>query len=81
MYSVQSFIATAVTLPLLSISAVLLRFYVRLRVKFTYIGIDDWLIAFSCLLVCGIAADVIIGRGSTFFYTSIDVSSRYKNES
>ena len=57
MYGVASLVATAIVFPLLGLVAVCLRFFVRLRVKRTFIGIDDWLIAFSCLLVvaqCGL---------------------------
>ena len=56
MYGVASLIATATVLPLLGFVAVCLRFYVRLRLKPTFVGIDDWLITFSCLLVFGQAA-------------------------
>ena len=51
MYGTTSIIVTAIVLPLLGLVAVCLRFYVRLRLKPTFVGIDDWLIAFSCLLV------------------------------
>lgn len=56
MYGVTTIIVTAIVLPLLGLVAVCLRFYVRLRLKPTFVGIDDWLIAFSCLLVFGQAA-------------------------
>ena len=56
MYGVTSIIATAIALPLLGLVAVILRFYVRLRLKPTFVGIDDWLITFSCLLVFAQAA-------------------------
>ena len=62
MYSVASYIATAVSLPLLGFIAVCLRFYVRLRLRPTYIGIDDWMIAFSCLLVCASGANQVVGK-------------------
>lgn len=42
-------------LPLLGFVAVSLRFYTRIR-----LGIDDWLIAFSCLLVLGQGAAQIV---------------------
>ena len=61
MYNVNSLIVTAVIIPLLGVVAVALRFYVRLRLTPTYVGVDDWAIALSCLLVCGIAADIIVG--------------------
>ena len=56
MYGTTPIIVTAIVLPLLGLVAVCLRFYVRLRLKPTFIGIDDWLIAFSCLLVFGQAS-------------------------
>lgn len=61
MYGVTSVIVTAVVLPLLGFVAVCLRFYVRIRLVPTYVGIDDWLIAFSCLLVLGQGAMQIVG--------------------
>ena len=61
MYDVASLIATAIILPLLGFIAVVLRFYVRLYLKPTYIGIDDWLIAVAVVLVYGQAANQIVG--------------------
>lgn len=61
MYGVTSLIATAILLPLLGFVTVCVRFYVRLRLKPTYLGVDDWLIAFSCLLTVAQGADQIIG--------------------
>lgn len=63
MYGVASLIVTATVLPLLGLVAVCLRFFVRLRLKSTFVGIDDWLIAFSCLLVLGQGANQINGEG------------------
>ena len=62
MYSVSSLIATAIVFPLLGVVAVCLRFYVRMRLKPTFIGVDDWMIAFSCLLVCASGANNIVGE-------------------
>lgn len=59
MYGVASLIVTATVLPLLGLVAVCLRFFVRLRLKPSFVGIDDWLIAFSCLLVFAQAATQI----------------------
>ena len=61
MYGVTSLIVTATVLPLLGLGAVCLRFYVRLRLKPTFVGIDDWLITFSCLLVFAQGANQING--------------------
>ena len=54
-------IVTAILLPLLGFVAVYLRFYTRIRLTSTFVGIDDWLIAFSCLLVLGQGAAQIVG--------------------
>lgn len=51
MYGVPSVIITATVLSLLGVTAVCLRFYVRVRLTPTFVGLDDWLVAFSCLLV------------------------------
>lgn len=48
-------------MPLLSIAFVYLRFYVRLRVRRAYIGIDDWLILLSIFLVIGQSVIQILG--------------------
>ena len=61
MYGVASVIVTAILLPLLGFVAVCLRFYTRIRLTSMSVGIDDWLIAFSCLLVLGQGAAQIVG--------------------
>ena len=61
MYGVATVIVTAILLPLLSTVAVYLRFYTRIHLTSTYIGIDDWLSACSCLLVLGHGAAQILG--------------------
>lgn len=61
MYGVASVIVTATVLPILGFLAVCLRFYVRIRLTPTYVGIDDWLIAFSCFLVLGQGAMQVVG--------------------
>ena len=62
MYDVAACITTAIVLALLSIFAVTLRFYVRLRTTRTFLGIDDWLILFSVVLVCGQMGNQIEGK-------------------
>ena len=62
MYDVASLIATAIILPLFGFIAVVLRFYVRLYLKPSYIGIDDWLIVIALVLVYGQAANQIVGK-------------------
>ena len=54
-------IVAPILLPLLGFVAVCLRFYTRIRLTSTFVGIDDWLIAFSCLLVLGQGAAQIVG--------------------
>lgn len=61
MYGVTSVIVTAILFPLLGFVAVYLRLYTRIRLTSTFIGIDDWLIAFSCFLVLGQGAAQIVG--------------------
>ena len=61
MYGVASVIVAATVLPLLGVLAVCSRFYVRIRLTPTFVGIDDWLIAFSCFLVLGQGAMQIAG--------------------
>ena len=53
MYGVASLIVTAILLPLIGSVCVALRFFVRLRLKPTFIGVDDWLILFACFFVWG----------------------------
>ena len=61
MYGIASVIVAAVLLPLLGFVAVCLRFYTRISLTPTFVGVDDWLIAFSCLLVLGQGATQIAG--------------------
>ena len=60
-YVPDTFLVTAIVLSLLSIIAVFLRFYVRLRIRRTHIGIDDWLVLLSVFLVCGHGIIQILG--------------------
>ena len=70
-YGADSLLVTAIVLPCLGIVAVFLRFYVRLRMRHTHIGIDDWLVLFSVLLVCGQGVIQILGSLSL---SSLDIS-------
>lgn len=63
-YNVASLIGTAIALPLLGVLAVILRFYVRLRLRPTFIGTDDWLIVLAVVLVVGQGICQIIGTQS-----------------
>lgn len=76
MYGVASLIATAVVLPFIGFLAVCVRFYVRLRLKPTYLGIDDWLIAFSCLLTVAQGANQIAGMKMKPSLLRIHLNSR-----
>ena len=69
-YSVESLIATAIALPFLSINAVILRFYVRLRVRRTKLGADDWLALVSVILVCAHGSIQILSRPDFFIFIS-----------
>ena len=61
-YGPPELIGTAIALPILSIIALVLRFYVRLRVRKTDIGIDDYLILIALPLVIGQNVIQILGR-------------------
>ena len=61
-YGADSLLVTAIILPFLSIIAVSLRIYVRLGMRHTYMGADDWLVIFSVLLVCGQGVMQILGK-------------------
>lgn len=73
MYGVASLIIAATVLPLLGLVAVFLRFFVRLRLQPTFLGVDDWLIAVSCLLVFAQCANQITGETR-----GLRISSRVK---
>ena len=53
MYGFAALISIATVLIVLGITATCLRFYVRLRLKPDRIGVDDWLILASCMLMVG----------------------------
>ena len=61
MYGVVSTITTAILLPLLEFVFVCLRFYARIGLTPLSVGLDDWLIAVSCLLVIAQGAMQISG--------------------
>lgn len=61
MYAVVTVIVPAILLPPLSSAAVYMRSYVRVHLTSTYVGIDDWLSGFSCVLVLGHGAAQIAG--------------------
>ena len=61
-YGVISLVETAIALPLLSLLAVFLRFYVRLHMRRSRIGVDDWLCLVAVVSLFGLAVMQIIGR-------------------
>ena len=70
MYGVSSIIATAIVLSLLAIVAVCLRFYTRIRLTPTFVGIDDWLIALSCFLVlCQCTCQIVCKIPKVLFFS------------
>ena len=71
MYGVASLIVTATALPFMGLVAVCLRFLVRLRLKRSFVGIDDWLIAFACVLVWVQGALQIAGETQKFLRVSL----------
>ena len=79
MYSPAALITTAVILPILGVSAVCLRYWVRDRFSRTHIGIDDILIAIGALFVCAMGA-IQIGstvQGDTSPETAATPSRKY----
>ena len=62
MYSPASFIAVAVVLPLLGVVAVGVRFYVRLCLRSSRLGADDYMIVIGCLLVCAMCVNQLVGK-------------------
>lgn len=78
MYDVSSLIVTAIILPLLGVVAVYLRLLIRLRLTDTFVGIDDWMIAFGCLLVCAQGAIQIVGT-LLFCSSSRHCGARYSS--
>ena len=61
-YGVSSLVGTAIALPFLSLLAVFLRFHVRLRMRRSHVGVDDWLCLLAVVLVVGQAIMQIIGK-------------------
>ena len=61
-YFPQSIVVIAIFLPLLAIIAVCLRFWVRLYVQPTHIGIDDWLIVGALILCLADGANLAMGE-------------------
>lgn len=70
-YSVATLIVTAVVLPILGVAAVGLRYWVRLRLQPTFIGIDDYFIAIACLLACGMVSFELLFSKLTLLLSSM----------
>lgn len=60
-YPPASIVAVSIILPLLALLAVFLRFYVRLRLQPSHIGIDDWLIVGAVILALADGANLAAG--------------------
>ena len=67
-YGPGPLLGTAIALPALAIIAVILRLYVRLRVRSTYLGADDWLVLCSVILVVGHGILQILGKRCRSYY-------------
>ena len=65
LYNVASLITTATILPSLGLVAVCLRIYLRLFLRPTYLGTDDYLIAIAAIFACGQGANQVIGKAYT----------------
>ena len=65
LYPASSAIATAAIFFAIGLVTLGLRFWVRLRMRPTYVGADDWLIVVATILVGGMVANQIIRRWST----------------
>ena len=63
-YPPSSIVAIGIILPLIALFAVILRFYLRLFIKPTYIGIDDWLILGAVILSMADGANLAVGMYS-----------------
>lgn len=59
-YPISAIIAVGIILPLLAVFATVLRFWVRLRVQPTRLGIDDWLILGAVIICVGDGANLAI---------------------
>lgn len=59
-YPPASIVAVAIILPFLALIAVILRFWVRLRVAPSYLGADDWLIAAAVFLCLADGANLAV---------------------
>ena len=61
-YDPTSIVVVSIVLPLLGVVAVCLRFWVRLRVAPTYLGIDDWLALAAVIFSMGDGANLALGN-------------------
>ena len=61
-YSPASIVTIGIILPLLALIAVILRFYLRLYIQSSYIGIDDCLIVAAVILVMADGANLAVGE-------------------
>lgn len=61
-YPPEAIVAISIILPLLTLCAVSLRFWVRMRVAPAYLGVDDWCCAAACILAMADGANLIVGE-------------------
>ncbi|KAI9652834.1 MAG: hypothetical protein M1831_006359 [Alyxoria varia] len=59
-YSPESIVAVSILLPLLAVTTVSLRFFVRKKLARTYIGFDDWLLLAACFLALADGANLAV---------------------
>lgn len=62
MYSPTSIVALGIVLPLLGVFAVFLRLFIRMRLRPTPLGADDWIICVGAFFVCAMGANELIGK-------------------
>lgn len=60
-YPPSTIITVSTILPVLTVVCVGLRFYVRLKVRPDYLGIDDWMAAAASMLCVGDGVCTILG--------------------
>ena len=61
-YSPESIVAVSIILPLLGLVAVGLRFWVRISVQPTFVGLDDWFIVGAVVLSLADGANLAVGK-------------------
>lgn len=62
MYSPTSLVALGIVLPLLGVFAVCVRLGVRIGMRRSVVGPDDWMIVAGSFMVCAMGANELIGK-------------------